>query len=288
MMRPDARTTDLGTRTVAVQKTEPPMTVSSILDLTPGRAGRLPAAIRAYAPLEIRRTLRNRRFLMFAIVFPVVFYLLYTAVGVGQGTADPAWAKMFLVSMAAYGAIGGALSAATVIAVERSTGWTRQLRVMPLPPSAYLTSKLVAAALTTIPAIILVSIAGIEVNHVSLPLASWAQLLISLVLGAIPFAALAVLIGYVADANSAQGLTALVYFSVAILGGLWTPLSALPDGLATIGRMLPSSHLANLGMAAIAGGPPDVVDVAVLAAWTAAIGALVVWRYRVTANRPGA
>ena len=264
------------------------MTSSSILSLAPDRTRGLPAAIAAYAPLEVRRPLRNRRFLMFAIVFPVTFYLLYTAVGIGQGTSDPAWARVFLVSMAAYGAIGGALSGATVIAIERSTGWVRQLRVMPLPPTAYLVSKLLVAVMTTIPAIVLVSLAGIEVNHVSMPLSAWAQLLVSLALGALPFAALAVLIGYVADANSAQGLTMLVYFSLAILGGLLTPLSAMPDGLASIGSMLPSSRLAALGLAAITGQAPDLVDVAVLAAWTVAVGALVVWRYQVTASRPGA
>ena len=253
-----------------------------------GRTGSLPAAIGAYVPLEIRRTLRNRRFLMFAIGFPVVFYLLYTAMGVGQGSSDPEWQRQFLVSMAAYGAIGGALSAAAIIAAERATGWTRQLRVMPLPPVGYVISKVIVAAVTTVPAIVLVGAAAAVVNHVSFPTVVWAQLVLSLTLGALPFAALAVLIGYLADASSAQGMTAIVYFSMAILGGLWAPLSALPSGLATIGTMLPSSHLANLGRSAIAGQIPDPVDIAVLAAWTVALGALVAWRFRVSVSRPGA
>ena len=252
------------------------------------RAGNLPAAIAAYAPLEIRRTLRNRRYVMFAIGFPVIFYLLYTAAGVGQGTGDPAWQRLFLVSMGAYGAIGGALSAGSVIAVERSTGWTRQLRVMPLPPLGYLGTKLFVATLTTLPSVLLVGAVAVLINHVSLPPSAWAQLTISLVLGAIPFAALAVLIGYVADANSAQGLTGIVYFSVAIFGGLWFPLSSLPGWMATIGRMLPSSHLASLGHAAIAGEAPDLSDIAVLGAWTVVLGALVAWRFRASASRPGA
>ena len=86
---------------------------------------------------------------------------------------------------------------------------------MPLPSASYIISKLVAASLTTIPAIIFVCAAGILVNHVSLPTSSWIQLVVSLAIGAIPFAALAILIGYVADANSAQGLTTIVYFSMA-------------------------------------------------------------------------
>ena len=34
----------------------------------------------AYLRLEVRRSLRNRRYLVFTIVFPVMLYVLYTAV----------------------------------------------------------------------------------------------------------------------------------------------------------------------------------------------------------------
>jgi hypothetical protein len=44
----------------------------------------------AYLALEIRRAVRNRRYLFFAIGFPVVFYLLYTGVLIGKNApADP-------------------------------------------------------------------------------------------------------------------------------------------------------------------------------------------------------
>jgi ABC-2 type transport system permease protein len=242
-------------------------------------------AIAAFVPLEVRRSLRNRRYLMFSIGFPVFFYLLFTSIG--QGSVSAPFKATYLVSMAAYGAIGAALSAATIIALERSTGWARQLRVTPLPASAYVVSKLIVATVITVPAVILVGAAAQLVNHVALPGAAWVQLVLSLGLGAIPFAAMAILIGFVAEGESAQPLVMLVYFPMAILGGLWFPVSALPDGLATIGAMLPSSHLAGLGMAAIAGRAPDLADIANLAVWTAVVGALVAWRYRSSVKRPG-
>ena len=43
------------------------------------------------------------------------------------------WKTYFMVSMAAYAAMVAALGGAIVIARERSSGWTRQLRVTPLP-----------------------------------------------------------------------------------------------------------------------------------------------------------
>ena len=73
------------------------------------------------------------------------------------------------------------------------------------------------------------------------------------------------------DVESAQGGMVLSFFTLAIFGGLFTPLPMLPDGIATIGRVLPSSHFASLGRSVVAGQLPDPVDVLVLVAW--AVGA---------------
>ncbi len=74
-------------------------------------------------------------------------------------------------------------------------------------------------------------------------------------------------------------------FGLAILGGLWAPISSFPDTLATIGRMLPSFRLADLGRAALTGGAPDLADIAVLAVYATVIGALAAWRYRASEQR---
>ena len=185
-----------------------------------------------------------------------------------------------MVSMATYGAIGAALGGAIVIAQERDGGWTRQLRVTPLPSSAYVAGKLVVAYLVTVPAIAAVLVAGLLVDHVELAPVAWLAVLAALAIGSLPFAALGLLIGYTFDANSAQGAMMISFFSLAILGGLWAPLSSFPDTLATIGRMLPSSRLADLGRDAAAGVAPDPAAIAILAAYAIVIGGLAAWRYR--------
>ena len=45
-------------------------------------------ALGAYLTFDLRRAIRNRRYAMFAIGFPVIFYLLYT--GILLGGAKPA------------------------------------------------------------------------------------------------------------------------------------------------------------------------------------------------------
>jgi ABC-2 type transport system permease protein len=236
----------------------------------------------AYLRLEVRRTLRNRRYLVFTIVMPVALYVLYTAIlpVAGDATKDGlAWPAYFLVSMAAYGAIGASMSQAAPIAVERRQGWARQLRTTPLPGWAYVAAKLASAVVLTLPALALVAAAGVLVEHVQLGGGALAMTVLVLAIASVPFAALGLLIGYLLDADSAQGGMVLAFFTLAILGGLFAPLDAFPAGIATIGDVLPSSHLASLGRTMAAGRVPDPIDIAVLAIWTVAIGTLAAWRY---------
>ncbi len=246
--------------------------------------GGLGGPLVAYLRLEVVRVLRNRRYLLTTLAFPLAFYLMYTAVGLGgakgarlEGTA---WTTYFMVSMAAFGAIGATLNSGGIrLAAERASGWTRQLRVTPLPPFAYLTTKIVTAMVVTLPSIAAVGIAGVVVNGVQLDPLTWLRLVVSLWLGALPFAALGILLGYLFTADTAQAGQNVIFFAVAILGGLFQPVSALGEPLGTIARVLPSYHFGNLGWTAIKGAALDPTDIVVLGAYTLVFGVLVAWRY---------
>ena len=117
----------------------------------------------AYLAFDLRRAFRNRRYLSLAVAFPLVFYLLYTGVLQGRdANPDPTWPAFFMVSMAAYGMIGATLSNAMPIAQERAGGWTRQLRITPLPATAWVATKLAVAYLTALPSLVLVAAAALE------------------------------------------------------------------------------------------------------------------------------
>lgn len=245
-------------------------------------ATHLGGSLLAYLRLELRRTSRNRRYLVFTIAFPVIIYVLYTAVlsvG-GAGTVDGlTWPAYFLVSMATYGAMGAAMGQAAPIAIERRSGWVRQLRVTPLPGHAYVLAKVVSSVLLTVPALALIVVVGRLVNHVDLGATATVATVLALAIGTLPFAALAVVLGYTLDADSAQGGMVLAYFLMAILGGLFAPLNSFPAPLATIGAVLPASHLAAIGRATAAGTLAGAADIAVLAAWAAALCGLAAWCY---------
>ena len=115
--------------------------------------------MRTYLKTEILRVLRNRRYVGFALVVPVGLYLLFGKLAGGSGSVrGVGFQTFFMVSMAAYSAMlavvfmGGAR-----LAAERTGGWTRLLRVTPLPAWGYLAVKLAAALCLALPSILLVA-----------------------------------------------------------------------------------------------------------------------------------
>jgi ABC-2 type transport system permease protein len=236
-----------------------------------------------FIALEMRRCLRDIRYLVIAVAMPVALYLLFTGLfGAhrqrAQGLPQPV---ELMVAMIAYGAMWAVFSATGPrIAHERATGWTRQLRATPLTPAAALSGKLVTALTAALPAMALVALTAVLSHHVQLTAAQWLALLSTMWAGMLPLALLGLAIGYLAGDDIAFPLTMALYFALGALGGLWIPLSVMPLAMLQIGQALPSNSVAELGWR-IAGGQASVPRaVLVLAAWTLGSGLIALLAYR--------
>lgn len=97
--------------------------------------------------IELRRMLRNRRTLIFALVLPSALYFVFGSGSQGSeklgGDSVPGSnvAAYLMVSMALYGGAMIAASTGAGVAVERALGWSRQLRLTPLNPAVYILVK---------------------------------------------------------------------------------------------------------------------------------------------------
>jgi ABC-2 type transport system permease protein len=223
-----------------------------------------------YLRLQVVSAFRDPRYLMLAVVAPIGFYLLFSSL-FGQETAAPGVKVQvaLIVSMSVFGAMWAVLSATGPrIAQERSIGWLRQLKLLPVRAPAVLTGRLLAALAVAAPAIVLVFLTGAIVHGVSLSAVRWVTLLAVIWLGVIPVGALGLVIGYAADAEVAFGIVYGLYMVLAALGGLWMPMSILPSGLQAIGKLLPSYRAADIGWRVLSGSPIDFSSVLILAGWT--------------------
>ena len=240
-----------------------------------------------FLALELRRSVRDVRYLVIAVAMPIGLYLLFTGLfgAHGQRALGLPQPVELMVAMIAYGAMWAVFSTTGPrIAHERAIGWTRQLRVTPLRPAAALSGKLLTALAAALPAMALVALTAVLSHHVQLSAGQWLALLAAMWAGVLPLALLGLAIGYLAADDIAFPVTMALYFALGALGGLWIPLSVMPPAMQDIGWALPSNSVAELGWR-IAGGQASVPRaVLVLTAWLlgSATAALLAYRRRNT------
>ncbi|MET8722870.1 ABC transporter permease [Streptomyces misionensis] len=233
--------------------------------------------------LELTRALRNKKFLFFSVLYPAVLFLIIA------GNADDTridgtgltLATYMMVSMASFGALTAVLMGNSErIAKERESGWVRQLRLTPLPGRGYVLAKTASAAVVSLPSIVVVFLAAAAIKHVRLDAWQWLALTGVIWAGSLVFAALGVVLGYLASGDAVRPITMIVYFGLSILGGLWMPSTTFPRFLQDIATWLPTHAYAALGRAIEQSQAPHATDIAVLAGYFVLFAGGAAWLYR--------
>ncbi|GAB3875851.1 ABC transporter permease [Kibdelosporangium lantanae] len=228
-----------------------------------------------YLLLEIKRAVRAGRFLIFTVAFPILMFVFLSGV---YGNPDAKTGLM--VNMITWGAFAAALFAGARVAIERDAGWQRQLRLTPLTGRGYLTGKGIVGMVVALPAVILVPLVGAFGEGVHLEPSQWLQVTVGAWLAVIPMCLLGLLLGQYGTADSMQAITGVLMMVMAMFGGLWVPLTALPSIFGTIAKILPTYWMNQIGSTAIGSSENLTTAVLVLAGWTVVFGALVVRRYQ--------
>lgn len=233
-----------------------------------------------YLRLELSRTVRDGRYLLLAVIAPVGFYLLFSAVFGGNSAGPnttlglPA-AKEIMVAMATFGAMWAALSAtAPRLARDREGGWSDYLVTTPLRAGQVLAGRIIAGLLVALPAVVAVGITAVAAHGVHLAAWQWAANAALLWIGTAPFVALGIAIGSLANSTVAYAVSTGLWFALAALGGLWVPPGVLSPGLRHLAAALPSYSQAALGWHVTSGTAPTAANILVLAAWTVGLSLL--------------
>ncbi|MEU9175525.1 ABC transporter permease [Streptomyces sp. NPDC048550] len=236
----------------------------------------------AYVRLEVRRTLRDTSYVVFGIGMPVLMYLLFTNLGADADTGD--WQTASMVAMAAYGALGAALSTGNGVAEDKGIGWLRQLRVTPMTPRQVVVGRALTGSVIVLPAVAAVLAAGAFVNGVRLEAWEWAAVALVLWLGALPFTLLGIGNGYRLTGQSTGVVNVGCSLALSIAGGLWFPVELFPDWLRSVSGFTPTRRFAEIGQSLAAGAAPGLSAVAVLAVWALLFGSYAVLSYRHSAR----
>jgi ABC-2 type transport system permease protein len=260
--------------------------------MTTGSAGTVSVVERKPPPLggfslgvvaiEVRRLLRNRRTIVFALITPVIFFLLFglNAAYAGERAGYGNVSAFVMISMALYGAVLATTSGGAMVSVERLSGWSRQLRVTPLSPVAYIVIKMLTSLVLGLAAVAVVYVAGIAVGKPSMPVHIWVITALAVWIGSLLFAAFGLFVGYLLPSENVMQVVGFALMLFSFGGGLFIPLSQFSPGLRTAAKFTPLYGLNELVHSPLVGGSFAWAWAANLVVWLAIFSSGAIWRFR--------
>lgn len=207
---------------------------------------------RTEAKYELIKQIRIPAFMLPTIGFPIMFYVLFGLVMQYGPRGSNTAATYLLATYGAFGVIGIALFALGVgVAVERGQGWLAVKKASPMPLSAYFAAKYLTTLAIGLILMLLMCAIGALFGHVRMSAGHWIALITVETLGAVPFCAMGLAIGYLAGPNSAAAVVNILYLPMAFLSGLFIPAEMLPRFLQRFAVALPPYHLGRLALDAV-------------------------------------
>jgi ABC-2 type transport system permease protein len=232
--------------------------------------------------LEVRRLTRNRRTVIISIVSPVAFFLLfglnksYDSQRYGHGNV----AAFVMISLALYGAVLATTFGGAMVSIERAQGWSRQLRLTPLSPVAYIVIKILTALVLGLCSVTAVYLAGILTHKPSMPVGLWIATGFSVWIGSLLFAAFGLFLGYLLPAENVLQLIGLILALLSFAGGLFIPVSQFAQGVQDIAKWTPLYGLNQLVHTPLLGNGVDWTWVVNVLAWLIIFAGGAIWRMR--------
>ena len=244
----------------------------------PPLGGFSPAILR----LEVRRLLRNRRTMILALILPVLFFWgfglnnSYVHEIAGRGNVS----AVEMISIALYGAVAATATCGAMVSIERAAGWSRQLRVTPMSPAAYIVIKMLTSLVLAAGSVAAVYLVGAVTSKVSMPAGLWVITGLCVWIGSLLFAAFGLFAGYLLPSENVTQVIALALTLCSFAGGLFIPLSQFSPGLRTFAEFTPLYGLSQLVHYPLVGGALQWGWILNLVVWLAIFVAGAAWRLR--------
>jgi ABC-2 type transport system permease protein len=150
------------------------------------------------------------------------------------------------VMASVFMAISAVISLVTIVSIYREGGILKRLRATPLRPYTILSAHVLVKLLFTATTLTLMILAGRRFYPTGMhaPVLSFALALLISTLSILSIGF--IIASVVRTARFAQPVSALIFYPMLALSGLFVPVEYLPAGLQYIAKMLPMTYIVSL------------------------------------------
>jgi len=194
------------------------------------------------AAMRIRITLRNKTFLFFSLIMPMVFFFLYGSV---FAKGNPEIVRYLMGPVLSVTVMGTFWGLSMQLVTWREQGILRRFRLAPIPPTHMIASSVIANYFLILPTVILELVLSRYIYHIP-GFGNLLSLFVLVILGITSFGALGLIVASVTNTmQETQIINQLLWFAFLFLSGATVPLAVLPKIVQRIGLFLPAAYLVS-------------------------------------------
>ncbi|GAB6092705.1 ABC transporter permease [Furfurilactobacillus curtus] len=195
-----------------------------------------------------RELIRNPSFLFFSLVMPAGFYLLFTKIMTNESATEQShFAVAYMNSMIVFSLLLGMIfSFASLLGEDHRQNLLTLMAITPVNPLTYYAALVIVMSSLNVLVVLVIEVLAVVMNHVDL---TYSSLLVTAgwaVVGGIPLMLIGATIAQSTRPATISALCNLVVFPMAIVSGLWWPLSLLPDWMQQFGKLMPTYAVSQL------------------------------------------
>lgn len=190
--------------------------------------------------VRMRLALRNRAFIFFSLVFPLIFLFLFLGLFARSNVAAVPY---MLASVLAITVMGSFWGLSIQLVTFREQGILRRFRVAPVGAGAMLASSILSNYILTLPTVTIEFALARRIFHMN----QWGNLggvFLLVSLGIVTFAALGLIIASVTNSTQeTQVINQILWSAFLFLSGATLPLPMLPVWIQRFALFLPATYL---------------------------------------------
>ncbi len=232
-----------------------------------------------HARYQFLETVRVPMTVIGSSIFPALSMLFFVVPFAGDDAAGATYATG---SMLVFAVMSSCLFTYGIgVAEDRAQPWDPYLRTLPAGPLPRFTGRILTVMAVMGIAVIPVLLIAAFLTEATVTPAQLLLGLAALLLGSIPFTLMGLFIGYALPSKAAIVVAQVVFFPMAVGGGLLTgPPGNAPGFIQAVAPYLPTRGAVELVWTASTDFSPNVLSLVMLAVWVVVFGTLAAWAYR--------
>ena len=231
-----------------------------------------------HARYQLLETIRVPIAVVGSAFFPAAAMLFFVVPFAGDDAVAATYATASMVVFSIM--VSSLFTFGVGVADDRSQPWDGFTRTLPAGPGPRFAGRILAGMAMTLVSLVPVLLVAALLTAASVSATGLLLGLCAVFVGALPFTLMGLAIGYALPLKAALVVCQVVFFPLAVGGGLMSSPDAAPRFIEVIAPYLPTRGAVELMWAAVGDYPPQARSLLMLAVWTLAAAAAALWAYR--------